>query len=57
MQQAKIKSHSIEHRTQEQPLLQPKQVKLKEEPGILICVHTTSAIDSSQIWGDKLAGI
>lgn len=26
-QQAKMKSHSLEHRSQEQPLLQPKQVQ------------------------------
>lgn len=27
LQQAKMKSHSLEHRSQEQPLLQPKQVQ------------------------------
>ncbi|KAM3844904.1 RING finger protein unkempt homolog isoform 2-T2 [Vipera latastei] len=43
-QQAKIKSHSMEHRTQEQPLLQPKQDIL----GILpVGSPLTSSISSS----------
>ncbi|XP_028572762.2 RING finger protein unkempt homolog isoform X3 [Podarcis muralis] len=43
-QQAKIKSHSLEHRTQEQPLLQPKQDIL----GILpVGSPLTSSISSS----------